>query len=695
MNRLSADQLYRLLPAIHRLRDGEAGGQLRALIEILAEQARALEEDVERLYDDQFIETCAPWVVAYIGDLIGYEPIHSVAQAVQSGRAEVANTIRYRRRKGTAAVLEELARDVTGWPARAVEYFQRLGWTQNVNHVRPEAIFAPDLRRWAPLARLGTAFEPLQRTVDVGRIPVLEGRHNIQNVGLHLWRLRAYPLRGSPAVPLDPRRWFMSPLRADMPLFTLPETEEEITHLATPFNVPDPIGRRFLDENLEHLYPRSLSLRVDGVEIPAVGVRVCDLSDDGAAWAHAPATRIAIDPVLGRLAFPTSEDPPEQVLVKFHYGFPFEVGGGPYERRASFTAGLAPVTQVRMGDALQPAIDGALAGGAVEIVDSGRYEETISIAVDPDRRLELRAGNEHRPAIVLGGALDITGGAESEVVLNGLLIIGGTVRVPAGTGLRRLIIRHCTLVPGLALETDGTPASPDAPGLMVEAEDVTVEIERSILGAIRTVESTQVSALDAIVDATGPDAGGMDRFAFSAPDGQGPGGWLTLIDATVIGRIHAAAMPLVSNTILDARPGPAGEPPVRSVRKQIGCVRFSYVPSGSLTPRGHRCQPELAAAQAIRDAERRDPSLPEISKQRLRRLVDARVRPVFTTRRYGRPAYLQLVRATDRGIRQGADDEGSMGAYHKLYEPQRESDLRVRLGEYLPFGLESGILFET
>jgi hypothetical protein len=695
MNRLSADQLYRLLPAVHRLRDGEAGGQLRALIDVLAEQARALEEDVERLYDDLFIETCAPWVVAYIGDLIGYEPIHSAAQALQSRRAEVANTIRYRRRKGTAAVLEELARDVTGWPARAVEYFQRLGWTQNVNHVRLEAIFAPDLRRWEPLARLGTTFEPLQRTVDVGRIPVLEGRHNIQNVGLHLWRLQAYPLRGSPAVPLDPRRWFMSPLRADMPLFTLPETEEEITHLATPFNVPDPIGRRFLDENLARFYPRSLALRVDGGEIPAAGVRVCDLSDDGVAWAHAPATRIAIDPVLGRLAFPTSEDPPEEVLVDFHYGFPFELGGGPYERRASFTAELAPVTQVRMGDALQPAIDGAIAGGVVEVADSGRYQETISIAVDPDRRLELRASNEHRPAIVLGGAFDITGGAESEVVLNGLLIIGGTVRVPAGTGLRRLIIRHCTLVPGLTLQTDGTPASPDAPGLVVEAEDVTVEIERSIVGAIRTVESAQVSALDTIVDATGPDPGGVDRFAFAALDSEGPGGWLTLIDATVIGRIHAAAMPLVSNAILDARPGPAGEPPVRSVRKQIGCVRFSYVPSGSLTPRRHRCQPELAAAQAIRDAERRDPSLPEVSKQRLRRLADARVRPVFTTRRYGRPAYLQLVRATDRGIREGADDEGSMGAYHKLYEPQRESDLRVRLGEYLPFGLESGILFET
>lgn len=37
-------------------------------------------------------------------------------------RAWVANTLAYRRRKGTALVLEQLARDVTGWPATAVEF---------------------------------------------------------------------------------------------------------------------------------------------------------------------------------------------------------------------------------------------------------------------------------------------------------------------------------------------------------------------------------------------------------------------------------------------------------------------------------------------------------------------------------------------------------------------------------------------
>ena len=38
---------------------------------------------------------------------------------------------------------------------------------------------------------------------------------------------------------------------------------------------------------------------------------------------------------------------------------------------------------------------------------------------------------------------------------------------------------------------------------------MTVEIERSILGAIRTVESTQISALDVVIDATGNPAAGI------------------------------------------------------------------------------------------------------------------------------------------------------------------------------------------
>ena len=137
MTTLTGQRLYSLLPAVYRLRDADQGEPLRALLAAIAQQFAALEENVEQLYDDQFIETCADWVAPYIGDLIGYRPLHGVAPKVASPRAEVANTIGYRRRKGTALMLEQLASDVTDWPARAVEFFELLTTSQYMRHIRP------------------------------------------------------------------------------------------------------------------------------------------------------------------------------------------------------------------------------------------------------------------------------------------------------------------------------------------------------------------------------------------------------------------------------------------------------------------------------------------------------------------------------------------------------------------------------
>ena len=131
-------------------------------------------------------------------------------------------------------------------------------------------------------------------------------------------------------------------------------------------------------------------------------------------------------------------------------------------------------------------------------------------------------------------------------------------------------------------------------------------------------------------------------------------------------------MPLASNTIFLARlaAGDGWQFPVHVDQRQQGCVRFSFVPAGSRTPRRHKCQPASAA-----DA--------------------ARARPQFTSLRYGDPGYGQLSARCAAEIRAGADDESEMGAFHDLYQPQRETNLRVRLDEYLRFGLEAGIFYAS
>ena len=75
------DRLYRLLPAIHRIRDHERGHPLHALLQVIAEQVNVIEDDIHRLYENWFIETCEDWVVPYIGDLIGYEPVSDAGQS--------------------------------------------------------------------------------------------------------------------------------------------------------------------------------------------------------------------------------------------------------------------------------------------------------------------------------------------------------------------------------------------------------------------------------------------------------------------------------------------------------------------------------------------------------------------------------------------------------------------------------------
>src|SRR5205823_5756329 len=150
-------------------------------------------------------------------------------------------------------------------------------------------------------------------------------------------------------------------------------------------------------------------------------------------------------------------------------------------------------------------------------------------------------------------------------------------------------------------------------------------------------------------------------------DGREPGGDLDLHECTVIGGIHATRLD-ASNSILLAEL-PAGDPRKAAVwarRRQIGCVRFSSVPSGSRTGRRFRCAPDPDAPAGVQQA----------------------TTPHFTSMRFGDPAYAQLRVSTPDAIRRGADDQSEMGVTHRLFTPQREANLLLRLDEYLRFGLE-------
>jgi hypothetical protein len=249
------------------------------------------------------------------------------------------------------------------------------------------------------------------------------------------------------------------------------------------------------------------------------------------------------------------------------------------------------------------------------------------------------------------------------LIIEGWLIAGGTLAMAAfaDTEPRHLILRHCTLVPG---PRSGS-AHPDDHGLVVSHAFARVTLESCITAPLHAAADAEVSMLQCIVDATA-----AELVAFRGPgaDLLAPGAALTLEGCTVIGKVHTGQLNLASDCLFVAALAGSDtwKAPLWAERRQLGCLRFSYVPQGARTPRRYRCQPEEG---------------------------DLHTRPHFTSLRYGDPGYCQLRQSTSDRIRRGAHDESEMGALHDLYQPQREINLRVRLEEYLRFGLEAGLIY--
>ena len=578
---LSIDQQLRL----EELTAKTTRGPLHSLLLLIQEQLAVLAEDLDQLYDDQFIETCAPWVIPYIGDLIGYQSIKGIAPAIDNPRSEVAATISLRRRKGTVLVMEQLARDVTAWGAHAVELFQVLGDTQYINHLRLWSHYAPDLRHWKRGSYIETGFDRTAHKVDVRRIAVRRGRYNIQNIGIFLWSLNAYRVSNDQAAisPVDPHCLRFSSLGMDIPLFhrAIPQGEE-ITAAAQPFNVADRLQRRVLCDDLlkgvgavYYGEGKSLVIYLDGTPLNPYEIEVANLSGAEGSWANVPGAgslfRAAIDPELGRVALPPSAagGTLPSVKVSYHYGFNADMGGGEYPRADSFLVAteqsvfhlpdtVAPSRYTTLQQALDFAKGQLAANGAVavQIDDSETYPTggtTLDLTVDVPEgcSIELRARDEARPTLLLDSEITVSGDASSTFSLNGLLLAASAamspglsrvalVHVPAKRAdgsqnlLEALDISHCTLVPGWSVDTDGAPHFASQPTLVAEPAGLTVTAKKSVLGAVRAGEFVALSAFDSIIDATD-----QTEVAYADLDSVSGGGALTLDGCTVIGKVHA------------------------------------------------------------------------------------------------------------------------------------------------------------
>lgn len=700
---MTAEQIWSLLPAALRGRDAEAGGVLRALVEVLAAPADAMERDIDALADDWFIETCAEWLVPYLGDLVGARMLHPLEGTARiPARARIADTLRLRRRKGTTAMLEEMARTSSGWPAHAVEFFERLSTTQHMNHVRPQASASALVRDAGALELVGGAFDRTPRSADLRAIGRRQGWHNIPNIGLFLWPHTAYPLdraTAAPAANAPDGRWHVDPLGMNRAMAASGLPEAAVEQRSDESNLPVPLRRRPLAQELN---ARRAGVagppRWFGAERPAFAVWiqaapaaplapvpiddlfVCDLS----GWERPNGQHVRVDPVLGRVTVAAAR-PVHRLAVSWSCAFAGDIGAWPAPRRdpaaralqtADWQIGVSaddpPVPNQVVAtlaealaawatwDAVNPGTH-----GRIVLMDSHRHAGSFTgpnrIAIGQGSRLSVLAARWPQPAGAARqrdavdpagvrpawiGDVEIIGaggGARpGEFVLDGVLLAGALrVLAPAAgdAGLGRLELRHCSL-------------APSAGGIAVAAGNtrIALALTRSICGPVALAdEAVTLTLTESILQRPG----GGEAIA-------APGAFLEAEGATVLGSARVgrvSATDCIFDDVLDV------------ARRQRGCVRFSYVTPGSRTPRRYRCQPDLARAAAPGDPA-----------------VEARLEPTWQADTLAHPGFARLSPEAAEELRTGSESGAEMGAHRFLFAPQRLANLHLSLEEHLPLG---------
>ena len=324
-----------------------------------------MRRSIDGLWADQFIETCADWVIPYIGELVAAREVTGLDPRGQ--RLDVANTIRWRRRKGTLPTAAAVARGITGWDAHAVEGFRRLARTRHDLDLRGgrrrarrpgrsnargrrSPTCAPDRRQCSPTAAFGDGY----RHADLRRGNGTAGRFGPEKLIVYCWRLLTFEVTGATPVPVAgrPDEYVFDPTGREIPLF-LPPAAVTAEAAARPWGVPGPLTAAVDRMMTEAGAPAAY--QVTG----ATGRARCGPRQAGSGWPR----------------------PPPDVTVSYQHGFGGPIGAGTAAlaggRRCTPRASRQPVTG---GDGLGHGARQSAASDTVTIADSLTYTAVADVA---------------------------------------------------------------------------------------------------------------------------------------------------------------------------------------------------------------------------------------------------------------------------------------------------------------------------
>ncbi len=529
------DKLWNLIPAIYRTLDTDtfnANGPLREMVNRIGAQAAVLRRTIDRLWEDQSIETCDDWVIAYIGDLLATNLVASLDARGQ--RIDVAKTIYYRRRKGTLAILEEIAANITGWNARVVEFFRRMGRTRH--NFDPEVggshtlLLAEgligqwthtraggwaDLRNVYGALKAQTAFDEFSHTADFRLGVDTVGWHNIPHLGVFLWRLYSFGLdQTTPVGDLDcPGQFTFDPTGREIPLFAAASRTSASygDNWVSPqeWQLPAEIATALLQAALINPSQIPLYATADAsgdVTPNSIGV----FTNPGTGYELLDSTHFldannqsTIYPESGRFHVIGGHGGP--FFVTYNYGFSSTIGAGAFNRQlpgVTEPAAPGPISIISNG----AAIPDPSPTGSVTINDSLTYLTVNNLA--NVQAVKIQAAQSKRPVLRLpaptgaGESQWIITGAngQSTLALAGLLISGGDI-VLTGS-FDTVTLTCCTLDPGNAGDTAAFASSVDHRDLVpcrlwIEAEVANLVLDRCITGPIHTRNGGSVETLAA------------------------------------------------------------------------------------------------------------------------------------------------------------------------------------------------------
>lgn len=729
--RYYAEKLWEAIPAIYRHEDGiaEEPGVLRALVQVLAEQAALLRRSQDRLWEDQFIETCDEWAVPYIGDLVATRLLSALNK--RGRRIDVAKTIYYRRRKGTPRVLEELISDISGWDGKLVEQFQKLGRSRHGLDPFPETLagrFSGTLPGgWADLRnpRIGELadgpFEEYFHTPDVRRHHGPSGRYAIPKLAFYLYRLRAFRAIDVMPFKINNSSFTFDPSGRDIPLFSqrLHSGDWDEWHSAAEWELPAPIPCRLL-AHAEYRLTETIIRRLisdNGLSAGAAtdlrtiaGLRFkTESSLVNVIGTFANRTEIQIPAIfLTLLALSLVPDCGKQVLLP-DAG---TLASSPLESSSIVVELTVPVSRIVSVENIVAAnlVSGSINTGKELAIDAENGRFRFTAALDPTQELSVSyhygfsgpmgAGTYSRPLSSRTPGRELTGGGSiqaADLIADGLVRIKDSKTygpVDDQTGIVNETIEAANEQrPYVRLRNDWVLVSGAHGNAMLTLDGLWI-------GAAGNVTANVVlkGNFECVVirNCTFDPGGGVNALGETLhPVQLRIEGFVEnlCVENSILGPVKMestgdAEEISFTDTIVQAGSGLAVD-----AGKGLTLLYRTTVFGRLNVHRLEASEALITDAANVTDTQTgcfRFSAAPAGS--RLPRSYESFLFPGvanhwFTSRRLGHPGYAQLSETAPTAIKRGAENGSEMGAFSSLLNPIKLEGLKAKIDEYMPFGL--------